>query len=49
MDGNRPQGAAAPPWVGVGKRGVRYDKRDLDEWIADHKEWPKDGGAADCN
>jgi predicted DNA-binding transcriptional regulator AlpA len=39
MNGNRRGRTPAPPWVKFG-RSVRYDIRDLDKWIAEHKEFP---------
>ena len=30
--------------TGKASRRVFYDRRDLDTWIDQHKEWPLDGG-----
>ncbi len=39
MNGNRRGRTPAPPWVQFG-RSIRYDIRDLDAWIAEHKQTP---------
>ena len=35
--GNRKGQTPAPPYVRVGQRGIRYDVRDLDAWIDEHR------------
>jgi predicted DNA-binding transcriptional regulator AlpA len=41
INGNRENGTQAPPWVRVGKGGVRYSLADLREWIAARRQSPR--------
>ncbi len=41
LNGNLPGRSAGPPWVRLGRRGIRYDLNDLDAWLEARKSHPK--------
>lgn len=40
MDGTLPGHTPGPPWVRLG-RAVRYDRRDLERWVDQHRHHAK--------